>query len=89
MVRSYHSHHPLFLHVTRCAPPPQSVFLAGVPAAGLSGLVHLRSDQQQGQRRPAEGPPHLRRGPVRPAAGDLPLRLLQAAQVSPVFELFL
>lgn len=55
---------------------PQSVFLAGVPAAVLSRLVHLGSDQQQGERRAAERPPHLRRGAVRPAAGNLPLRLL-------------
>lgn len=61
---------------------PQSVFLARVPAAVLSGLVHLGPDQQQGERRAAERSAHLRRGAVRPAAGDLPLRLLQAAEVS-------
>lgn len=61
---------------------PQSIFLARVPAAVLSGLVHLSPDQQQGERRAAERSAHLWRGAVRSVAGDLPLCLLQAAKVS-------
>lgn len=54
----------------------QSLLLAGVSPVVLSGVVHLGSDQRQGQRCPAERAPHLWSCAVCGAAGNLPLCLL-------------
>jgi hypothetical protein len=59
----------------------QSFFLAGFSAAVFAGVVHLGTDQQQGECPTAERSADIRSGAVSLTAGTVPLRLLQTTQV--------
>ena len=59
----------------------QSFLLAGFPATVFAGVVHLSSDQQQGECPTAERSADIRSGALSLTPGAFPLRLLQTTQV--------